>query len=452
MQNALGLSGWTIHEIRDTEIMREYHATCDAQPAACPKCGVVAHLYRHGNKTVRYVDAPSWGKQSLLVARVQRYRCRSCDATFMQRLPDVDDSRQMTKRCMAYIEQQGVPQTFAALSRHIGVDEKTVRTICNSKFERQMSELKLEAPTILGIDELTLLKRKRTIFVDIGARRVIDIIESMDRRRVERWMWQLPKRENIKIVAIDMWGPYANAVRLLLPGAKVVVDKWHVLSKLNMALDRVRNRVRRGSKNPRRNPRQGKLLLQTSRHRLSPMRRMLVDAMLANNALLDAAWQAKETFYDVFDAKTRAEAEALYDLWVKRLPASIAPEFGPIVNMVDNWRGPIFTFFDYPVTNAVTEGKNGIIKKLNRAGNGYSFDTIRAKALMAEPLGKTAQCYTCKGHFPVASIRHHKLPVPSIGEDFHYDLCQSCDFTIFHTEHKAKFDEGIKWLYTQLSG
>lgn len=39
MHNALGLAGWTVVEIRDTEIMREYHATCDAQPAACPKCG-----------------------------------------------------------------------------------------------------------------------------------------------------------------------------------------------------------------------------------------------------------------------------------------------------------------------------------------------------------------------------------------------------------------------------
>lgn len=74
MHNALGLSCWTVHEIRDTEIMREYHAACDAQPAACTKCGVVAHLYRHGSKTVRYVDAPSWGKQSLLAYRSRKRR------------------------------------------------------------------------------------------------------------------------------------------------------------------------------------------------------------------------------------------------------------------------------------------------------------------------------------------------------------------------------------------
>lgn len=36
MTNAIGLHGWTVHETRDTETMREYHATCDAQPAACP--------------------------------------------------------------------------------------------------------------------------------------------------------------------------------------------------------------------------------------------------------------------------------------------------------------------------------------------------------------------------------------------------------------------------------
>lgn len=451
MHNAIELPGWNVHEIRDTDMVREYHVTCEAKPEACPNCGVVGHLYRHGHKAVRYVDAPSRGKQAVLVAKVQRYRCRSCLTTFMQPMTGVEVGRQMTTRCVEYIEREGVPQTFAALSRHVGVDEKTIRNICNIKFERQMSELRVTAPTILGIDELTLLGRKRTIFVDIGARRVLDIVDSMDRRRVERWLWHLPKRENIKIVAIDMWGPYANAARLLLPGAKVVVDKWHVLSKLNAALDRVRNRVRRAGKNPRRNPRQGKLLLQTSRHNLSPMRRMLVDAMLANNPLLDAAWQAKETFYDVFDAKTRAEAEALYDLWVKRLPASIAPEFGPIVTMVDNWRGPIFAFFDYPVTNAVTEGKNGIIKKLNRAGNGYSFDTIRAKALLMPSFAKTGQCAACKTEIPLASMRPHKVFVAVMSDDFHFSLCQSCDYTLFHTDVRVQTEGWLNWLSTQIS-
>lgn len=411
MTNALWLDGWETLEMKIVGDARECVAQCSARLETCPKCGVVGRLYRHGTKTVEYRDAPAFGKQVVVVAKVVRYRCRDCNQTSMQPVTGMDERRRMTKRCVEYIEQQGVPQTYAALARHIGVDEKTVRNICNEAMARRMTELKVDAPVILGIDELTLLGRKRTIFVDIGARKPLDIIDSMDRRRVERWLWKLPRRENIKIVAIDMWGPYKNASRLLLPGAKVVVDKWHVMSKVNFALDRVRNRVRHAGKNPRRNPRQGKLLLQTSRHRLSPMRRMLLDGMLANSPLLSAAWHAKEAFYDIFATKKRAVAEKRFDAWVAGLDPQITAEFQPVANMVQNWRAEIFAFFDYPVTNAYTEAVNGLTKIANRAGRGYSFETIRAKALLREP-GRLCQCPYCKGEFPASSFRTPVVHLP----------------------------------------
>lgn len=49
---------------------------------------------------------------------------------------------------------------------------------------------------------------------------------------------------------------------------------------------------------------------------------------------------------------------------------------------MDNWKKEIFNYFDYGrYSNAVTETLNGIIKKVNRAGNGYQFEVLRAKML-----------------------------------------------------------------------
>lgn len=439
MTNALMLQGWDVTGIKVVGNVQEATATYNSLLDACPKCGSVGRLYRHGAKTIDYRDAPAFGKQFVIRCRVQRWRCRDCGETSMQPLPDMDVKRRMTRRCVEYIEQQGVPQTYAALARHVGVDEKTIRNICNEAMGRRVASLRMEAPIILGIDELTLLGRKRTIFVDIGARRPLDIIDSMDRRRVERWLHAMPNRENVKIVAIDMWGPYRNAARLLLPGASVVVDKWHVLSKVNFALDRVRNRVRRAGKNPRRNPRQGKLLLQTSRHKLSPMRRMMLDAMIGNSPLLDAAWNAKEAFYDVFATKSRKVAEKRFDAWSARLDAQIEDEFRPVAKMVENWREEIFAFFDYPVTNAYTEAVNGLTKIANRAGRGYSFETIRAKALLMEP-GSLRQCSYCKGEYPASSFKTPaiKLPPEASGHAAILEgmepCCGNCHFRFHHLE------------------
>ena len=47
-------------------------------------------------------------------------------------------------------------------------------------------------------------------------------------------------RQSIRFVSIDMWKPYYQAARSKLPGAKIVVDRFHVMKQLNMRLTKLR--------------------------------------------------------------------------------------------------------------------------------------------------------------------------------------------------------------------
>lgn len=446
MGNGIWLPGWRTLSTKDQGAARVATAEYIVTPSHCRKCGVQERLYAHGTKTVEYRDTPAWGRQFIIRAIVKRFRCRECLDTFMQPLPDIDTKRHMTKRCVEYIEQQGVAATYAELARAIGVDEKTIRNICNERFERDMAERRIETPRILGIDELTLMGRKRTIFVDIGGKKLLDLIDAMNRGKVERWLLRLPNRDHVQYVTIDMWGPYREATRALLPNAQVVIDKWHVVSKANQALDRVRNRVRREA-GIRKNPQKGRRLLQTSRHHLSPMRRMMVEGILANNPVLDVAWHAKEIFYDIWDMRPRSEAEAAFNRWAATIPPVLEAEFRPVAQMVNNWREEIFAYFDCPITNAYTEARNGLVKITNRAGRGYSFDTIRAKALLADIYrhGPTGKCPGCKAVTPLA----HMVEVDVIGNAM--SLCKSCA-NIFNTGAREYLDGAKHHLSTPRSG
>ena len=439
MNHALWLEGWLVTAVTETDRTRTATATYIPLPSTCPKCGSVDRLYRHGVKAIDYRDTPSAGKQLVIRAEVKRFRCQDCLETSMQPLPDIDTRRRMTKRCVQHIATQGVPRTYADLARAIGIDEKTVRNICNERFAIMLAERTFDTPVVLGIDEMTLAGRKRTVFVDVANKRFLDLIDAMNRGKVERWLLRLAQKERVKCVTIDMWGPYKNAVRQLLPDAKIVVDKWHVVSKAGIALDRVRNRSRRASKTPKKNPWAGKRLLQTSRHNLSPMRRMMVDGILANNPLLDAAWNAKEVFYDIWTAKTRAEAERMFDRWAASIPDSVELEFRPVAKMVENWRHEIFAYFDYPITNAYTEAMNGLVKIINRSGRGYSFEAIRAKALlMNHSDGPLKKCTFCSGLYPLAVMKRVNLrpPRPEFTKDYWYDACGSCHYFLNTQEWK----------------
>lgn len=429
--NAIWLEGWTVQALRREPDETIAEATFGAAPDACPKCGVVGKLYRHGTKLVKYRDIPTMGKPLTIHATVPRYRCRECGETFMQPLPDMDTQRRMTRRLIDYILTQGIEQTYSAVARHIDVDEKTIRNICDEHVQMAVTQALEEPPIILGIDELTIRKRKRTVFVDVSGRRLIDMIDSMSKEAVARWISWMPNRERVRIVTIDMWGPYQEVAQALLPNAIVVTDKWHIVSKANKALDSVLSRFRKTAKGAlKRNPHKGRIIMHIKPEKLSPMRRMMLDGLLDNNPLLKAGWETKEGFYGIWKAKDRAEAERLFDEWSASIPASVELEFRPLAKTVEEWRTEVFNFFDHRFTNAYTEARNRLVKDYNRAGRGYSFDRIRAKALLHQPVTSEPLllCESCLGVFPhqaYLSTKHIK-PMGTRGEAKMMRLCANC--------------------------
>ncbi len=52
-------------------------------------------------------------------------------------------------------------------------------------------------------------------------------------------------RAGIDLVLIDPSAPYASAIRAALPGVRIAVDKWHLVSLANQMVTEVRQRVTR---------------------------------------------------------------------------------------------------------------------------------------------------------------------------------------------------------------
>jgi len=55
----------------------------------------------------------------------------------------------------------------------------------------------------------------------------------------------MPNKENIEVVNMDMWNPYRTAVNKVIPNAKIVVDKFHVVRMANLGLEKVRKDLRK---------------------------------------------------------------------------------------------------------------------------------------------------------------------------------------------------------------
>lgn len=431
MRNALWLDSLIIdEEPRDVEIYGRIRWRCSPANTIdhCLKCGVSAdRLYKHGASPKKYADLPAHGHHVYICVWVQRYRCRECGGTFDHPLPEMDDNRKMTKRCLAYVCEHGKRRTFADIAREIGVDEKTIRNVCKEGFVEALGERDYGSPKILGIDELMLAGGLRAIFVDVGAKRTLDIIEDRKKWQVARWISQLD-RSNVEIVTMDMTQHYRDVCRANIPRAAIIIDKFHVIRMADFALKNARNRVRRNATGAgRRNPWGNVRMLQRSRHTLTPMEKMIVDGLCKNNPLVGMAYQAKESFRDIWKAGSRDNAERMFDEWCKSLPDEMDRDFGHIARSIDrHWREEVFAYFDYPATNAYVENRNGIIKVANRMGRGYSFETIRAKALLAPTMGKMKPCDHCDTATPAKTLRE-----VAASDGWTGDVCGNCHFD-FH--------------------
>ncbi len=165
---------------------------------------------------------------------------------------------------------------------------------------------RFETPRILGIDELYLNKRYRCILTNIEERTLLDLLTTRRQDLVTNYLMKLKDRQKVEIVSMDMWNPYRTAVKTVLPQARIVVDKFHVVRMANDALEKVRKGLRKELKPSQSRTLKGdrKILLKRA-HEVSDRERLIMETWTGAFPQLLAAYEHKEHFYGIWDAITR---------------------------------------------------------------------------------------------------------------------------------------------------
>ena len=393
--NLINLPGWTVTGVKTNKDDYCVSATYDSGDApACEKCSTLfAKVYRHGSRQQTIMDLPAHGKRVGIDLTRKRYRCQNCEGTFLQDLPDVDDRSQMTRRLARYIEEQSVRRTFTSIADEVGVDEKTVRNLFRAYVERLDAEVVFETPERMGMDEVHLLKKPRAVFTNLTEATIIAVLAERTKKVVLAHLKTIPDREKVKVVTMDMWKPYADSVREVMPTAAIVVDKFHVVRMASVAMEAIR-KAQRGALEAkfRRKLMHDRFILLRRTKDLDDEQKATMEGWFTQFPKLKQAYELKESFYGIYDLPLRAEAEGVYREWERSITdTELLMAYRPLLTAMNNWREHIFAYWDHKATNALTESLNGVAKSIQRAGRGYSFDAIRAKMLYSKHLQKTAR-------------------------------------------------------------
>ena len=386
--NILNLPAYIVTNIEETEHDYHINAETTTAPQKCPHC-YSDNLVGFGRNEQLVRDLPIHGKRIGIYVDTRRYQCRSCNKTFYERLPDVDGKRMMTSRLVTWLGKQSVKRPFSHLAEEIGISEMTVKNVFNDYINELERTVRFETPQWMGIDEIHIIKKPRCVVSNIENNTIVNVLRDRNKKTVADYLFRLKGRDLVKCVAIDMWEPYKDAVRDVMPQARIVIDKFHVVRMANECLETVRKEIRGSlSDKQRRGLMHDRFILLKRESNLQGLDLITLESWIKNYPALGAAYRAKEDFFAIYDAMTVQEGITQFRDWEASLAPEIKDAFYPLTRAVNNWMPEIMAYFDHPVTNAYTESLNNLIRVMNRLGRGYSFEALRAKILFTEGVCK----------------------------------------------------------------
>src|SRR4030067_417302 len=153
-----------------------------------------------------------------------------------------------TRRLEHYVNDLLHSMTIHDVSNNLRMSWNTVKDIQKRYLKRHYGSPRLKSVRYIAIDEFAVQKGHKymTVVYDLEAGRAIYISEGRESEGLNKF-WKRIKQSRAKLeaIAMDMWPAYIKSVIDSNIKAKIVFDKFHIIKKINEALDETRRRLYR---------------------------------------------------------------------------------------------------------------------------------------------------------------------------------------------------------------
>ncbi|HRB16184.1 MAG TPA: ISL3 family transposase [Nitrospira sp.] len=356
----------------------KFRAVTEAPPANCPGCQNSMSLLKYGQKEISFDDLPLRGSPVRVKLSRQRYKCDQCKLLFIEPVEVLSPEWRATWRLVMAIAHASLHRPFLQLAKEYGMHERTIRRIAHSFFRVLDSMAQLPTPQWLGIDEVKVHGIPRVVFTNLKKRLTYHMLPDTQEKTIRAFLRSMPGREAVEVVCMDMCDRYRKIVRELLPDARIVVDKFHLVQLGMKAVDQVRREVKRKR---RVKVKYDTRIVRKRRRNLTPHDREALSYWRVAVPQLADVFELREAFCDIWDAPNKTQARALYRAWKKKSLQVLPQAFRPRINQIQKWDTEVFNGLCVKVTNGYAERVNGIVNHLNRTTRRLGFDALRAKLL-----------------------------------------------------------------------
>ena len=368
------------------------HLFCqpEHEVAVCPTCGQVSTaVHESSERCIRHLEI--WGKVTWVHFPARRFECGPCQKPFTEEWPWIESQRRESTAYELHVYEQCQHTNQTAVAEREGLHPETVKTI----FLRWAKRARRERPGLvhcLGVDEISLHKGHQPfamVLSDLERHCVIAVLAERSQAAFETWLAGLSEAERraIRVVAMDMWGPYRGVVKVKLAHAEIAADRFHVTKQLNEALAKIRCKLQASADPATHDLLKGtRWLLVRHRAELKPEEAARLQAALAAFPDLRRAYGLKEQFRTLADKiQDRPRAERFLRAWLYEAEASGLPQLVKFAQTLRNWWDEFLNYFNEGFSSGVVEGLNNAIRAIIRRAFGYQvFEHFRLQVLVEQ--------------------------------------------------------------------
>jgi len=361
----------------------------DVQPRAkskpiCSGCGKKGSVYDHRGEARRFDFVPLWNFPVVFVYQMRRVNCRNCGIV-TERVPWSDGKHTVTYAYRNFLATWAKRMSWSEVARYFQTTWEKVFSSVDYVVKYGLENRDLSGITAIGVDEVAWQAGHKYLTVvyqlDMGCRRLLWIGKERTEETLRGFFAEFGTQRSaaLQYVCSDMWKPYLKVIKACAQQATHILDRFHIVAKVNKAVDEVRAEEARRLKREGRDPvlKKSRWLLLKRRQRLKAEQKGRLRELLTMNLRTVRAYLLKEDLQHLWNYESAGWARKFIAQWTRDAMRSQIEPMKKIARSLRKHEELILNWFRArkAFNSGIVEGLNGRLKlTLKRSGGWRTYE------------------------------------------------------------------------------
>lgn len=333
----------------------------------------------------RFEFVPLWGICVFFLYAMRRVDCGSCGVV-VEDVPWAMGKSHLTKAYAWFLAGWAKRMSWKEVATAFRTSWENVFRSVEKAVEWGLAHRDLTGITAIGIDEVLWKRGYKFLTVvyqiDSGCRRLLWLGPDRTLKTTLRFFRWFGKERSgaLRFVCSDMWKPYLRVIAKKAGQAIHVLDRFHIMAKMNKAIDEVRAQEAKAMKAKGLTPvlKHSRWCLLKRPENLTAKQNVKLADLVRINLKTVRAYLLKETFQHFWDYRSPGWAINFLDRWCDQAMRSRIEPMKKVAKTLKAHRLLLLNWFKARglIALGAVEGLNNRLKVITRRA--YGFRTYRA--------------------------------------------------------------------------